>query len=96
MEALGPLIPLIGIVLIFWLLIIRPAKNKQRQHAAVVNAAEPGSEVMLASGVFGEIVAVRDDEIDLRVAPEVVVRVHRQAIGRVIEPVAEEPTADED
>lgn len=80
------LIPLLGIVLVFWLLIVRPARARQKQYWAVQEAVEPGRRIMLASGIFGEVLTVDDTELDLRIAPDVVVRVHRQAVGRVLDP----------
>jgi preprotein translocase subunit YajC len=51
---------------------------------------------MLASGIYGELVAVKDDEVDLRIAPDVVVTVARQAVAKVVvpddAPSASEPT----
>ena len=90
MSNWGSLIPLVLVVLAFWLLVLRPARNRQRDFMATQQSLAPGSRVMLASGIFGELVSVGDDEVQLRVAPDVVVSVARQAVAKVIEP-AETP-----
>jgi preprotein translocase subunit YajC len=82
----GSLIPLVLVVIAFWLLVLRPARNRQKDFMATQQALTPGSRVMLASGIFGELVSVEDDEVKLRIAPDVVVDVARQAVAKVIEP----------
>ena len=39
---------------------------------------------MLASGIFGEIASIGETTLELRIAPETVVKVNRQAVARVI------------
>ncbi len=89
-------LPLVLVVFAFWLLVLRPARNRQKEFMATQSALAPGSRVMLASGIFGELVAVKDDEVDLRVAPDVVLTVARQAVAKVVvpqdAPPASEPT----
>ncbi len=87
-------LPLILIVIAFWFLVLRPARNRQKEFMATQNALEPGARVMLASGIFGELVAVRDDEVDIRVAPDVVLAVARQAVAKIIVP-QDAPPADD-
>ena len=85
-------LPLLLVVFAFWLLVLRPARNRQREFMATQNALTVGSRVMLASGIFGELVAVRDDEVEIRVASDVVLTVARQAVAKVIEPQDASPT----
>lgn len=87
-------LPLVLVVIVFWLLVLRPARNRQRDFMRTQNALEPGARVMLASGIFGELVAVRDDEVDIRVASDVVLTVARQAVAKIITP-QEVPPADD-
>lgn len=89
-------LPLVLVVIAFWLLVLRPARNRQKEFMATQNTLTAGSQVMLASGIFGELVSVRDDEVELRIAPDVVVTVARQAVAKVVvpqdAPPASEPT----
>ena len=77
-------LPLLFLVLIFWLLIIRPARARQREFMKTQSELAVGTKVMIASGIFGEIASIGDDTIELRIAPETVVTVNRQAVARVI------------
>ena len=78
------LIPLLLIVLAFWLLVLRPARLRQRQTNTLQRQLAVGNVVMLSSGVFGEVTALGEESIQLRVAPEVQITVHRHAVGRLL------------
>jgi preprotein translocase subunit YajC len=83
-KDLGVLLPLILIVLAFFFLVLRPARARQREFLKVQSELTPGARVMIASGIFGDIVSVADDTIELRVAANTVLTVKRQAVAQVI------------
>ena len=89
MEQLVSLLPIIGIALLFWLLIIRPQSRRQKAVVAMQSELQPGTEVMLSSGVFGTLEQVEDDHVLLRVADGVVLKVVKGAVANVV-PAAEE------
>ena len=84
MESLASLLPLVGIALLFWLLMIRPAQRRQRETLRMQSAIETGDEVMLTSGIFGTVKAVVEDRFQVEVAPGVVVEIARGAVGTVV------------
>jgi preprotein translocase subunit YajC len=77
-------LPLLLLVVIFWFLVVRPARARQQDFLRTQSALTAGSEVMLASGIFGEIVTIGDETVELRVAPNTVLTVNRQAVARVV------------
>lgn len=85
MEQIAPLIPLLLLAVVFYLLVLRPARNRQRAAAELQAELEVGSAIMLSSGVYGQVVSIGEESIGLRVAPEVVIAVHRQAVGRQLD-----------
>jgi preprotein translocase subunit YajC len=92
------LLPIVLIVLVFWLLIVRPQRRRQQSMAATQAALRVGSEVMLGSGIYGRVASSDEEEttILVEVAPGTVVKVARQAVVRVIEPAADEREATGD
>lgn len=84
MKDLGVLLPLILIVLAFFFLVLRPARARQREFLKIQSELTPGARVMIASGIFGEIVSVDTDTIELRVAANTVLTVKRQAVAQVV------------
>jgi preprotein translocase subunit YajC len=94
-EGLVSILPIIGIALLFWLLIIRPQSRRQKAVVAMQSALEPGTEVMLSSGVYGRLQQVEDDHVMLRVADGVVLKVAKGAVANVVEPQTTEPVPEE-
>lgn len=88
MESLAQFLPFLLIIVVFWYLVIRPARNQQRKLAQTQSSVSVGSEVMLGSGFYGRVVALGDDTLQLELAPGTQVRVARQAVVRVVEPEA--------
>ncbi|HJQ67433.1 MAG TPA: preprotein translocase subunit YajC [Blastocatellia bacterium] len=79
------LLPFILIFGIFYLLVIRPQQKKQRQlqqeREELLNALKTGDKVVTTGGIYGTIVAVRDNTVTLRIADKVSVEVLRSAIA---------------
>ena len=86
MESLAQFLPFLLIILVFWFLVIRPARNQQKKLANTQASVEVGSEVMLGSGFYGRVVEIGDETLQLELAPGTAVRVARQAVVRVITP----------
>lgn len=79
-------LPLVLLVLVFWFLILRPMRKRQHQFADTQKTIVVGAHVMLASGIFGDVISVNDETVELKISPETTVTVLRQAIARVIVP----------
>lgn len=86
MPELVSLLPIVGIALLFWLLIIRPASKRQKELSRMQGALEIGDDVMLSSGIFGTLSAVDGDSVRVLVADGVTIKVARGAIANVVPP----------
>jgi preprotein translocase subunit YajC len=75
-----------------WFVLIRPQKRRQLEAARTLNAVQVGSEVLTAGGIYGEVTEVHDDDLMVRIAPNLEVRIARKAIGAVVPPA--EPDVD--
>jgi preprotein translocase subunit YajC len=84
-ELGGLLIPLLFLV-VLWFLLIRPQQKRQKEHLALVRSLQVGDDVITLSGLHGEVVALTDDTVDLAVTgdSDVVVRFQRQSVGKVV------------
>ena len=92
MKDWAGILPFVLIAVVFWLLMIRPARKRQQQMTATQNSVTPGSQVMLGSGIYGTVVSVDDDTLQLETSPGTSMKVARQAVVRVVEP---SPAADD-
>ncbi len=81
MPQLVQLLPIVGLVLIFWLLILRPAQKRQKEMRNLQASLVPGDEVLLGSGLIGTLRSLDDDRAQVEVAPGVQVTVVRGAIA---------------
>jgi preprotein translocase subunit YajC len=81
--------------LFVWLAFVRPQRRQQQQQHAMWEGLELGDEVVTAGGIYGEITAFDGDDLVVRIAPEVEVRVARRAIGGVVQRPADDDGEDE-
>jgi preprotein translocase subunit YajC len=92
-------LPLVLIVFVGYLLLVRPARNRQRKALENRAALEPGAEVTTTAGLIATVISVDDDVVTLEIAPGVQSRFIKGAIARVhttYEPESEEMPAHED
>lgn len=87
------LLLIIVVIGAFYFLIVRPARNRQKEQQATVARVAVGVRVMTTAGLFGTVTAVEDDQIDLEIAPGVTVRYVTAAVAKVLPDAAadEEP-----
>jgi preprotein translocase subunit YajC len=77
------ILPLVIMLPLMYVLLIRPQKKRADQQRQLVNSVAEGAEVMTASGIYGFVHAVEDDIIWLEISDGVIIRVSKQAIGKV-------------
>ena len=77
------LIFVVGLVVIFYFMLIRPQQKRMRQQMELMNSLRSGDDVMTSSGIYGTISEVEEDTVLLEVAEDVVIRVAKSAIARV-------------
>jgi len=73
--------PLLIIMVIFYVLLILPAQRRQKKTQQMVNALKNGDKVITSGGLFGTIVGVEGDSIQLRIADQVKVKLLRSAVS---------------
>jgi preprotein translocase subunit YajC len=77
-------IPLAVLAVLFWFLIIRPQRRRSQLQNQIVDTLERGQDVVTAGGLYGRIKEVGDDDVQLEIAPEIVVRVDKRAVSQVV------------
>ncbi|RAK61032.1 preprotein translocase subunit YajC [Phenylobacterium hankyongense] len=82
-DMLMQFLPLIGLVVLFYFLMIRPQQRRAKQHQAMLAALKRGDTVVLSSGVLGKIVRVEDKEVGVEIATGVTVKVRKGMIAEV-------------
>ena len=78
------ILPLVLMVVVLYLLMIRPQQKRQKQWQAMLAAIKTGDRVTTAGGIRGIILSIKDDTIVIRVAPDgVKLEVAKNAIASV-------------
>ena len=77
-------LPFIAIIAVFYLLLIRPNQNKQKQWQQMLSDLKPGDRVTTTGGIRGTILSIKEDAIQLRVPPDnIKLEVVKSAIASV-------------
>lgn len=79
-------LPLVGMVVIFWFLIIRPQMRRQKEHQTRISALKKGDQVVTAGGLVGKVLRVDDAYVDLELGQGVKVKAVKSTIGEVLAP----------
>lgn len=84
----------IGMIVIFYFLLIRPQNNRMKKHRAMLAAMKKGDTVVTQGGIIGRIFALKDDEIVLDTGEGGKLRIVRGMIVDVKNPSAPAPAND--
>jgi preprotein translocase subunit YajC len=69
---------------LMWFMLIRPQRRRQVEAQRMLQTIEVGKEIVTAGGVYGTITAVDDDEVRVRIADGVEIRLAKRAVAGVI------------
>lgn len=82
-----PLLMLVVLALAFFLMVLRPAKARQKAVQQVQGRLAVGQRVMTTAGLFGYVRDIDTAEVGLEISDGVVVRYVREAIAKVVDDV---------
>lgn len=71
----------IPILVIFYVLLYVPQQRQRKRIQQMQNALKAGDKVIMNCGIYGTIVGVEDDTVQLRVAEQMRIRVSKQSIS---------------
>ncbi len=79
-------------IAIFYFILIRPQRQQQKRHDALLKQIKRGDEIVTSGGIVGEVVHVKDEQVTIRSGESRLV-VERKAIARITSATAQEPAA---
>lgn len=77
-------LPMIGIFVIFYFLLIRPQQKARQRTAYDAGCLAKGDEVVTSGGVVGKIAKLTDQYASVEIAPNVEVNVQRHSIAQLL------------
>ena len=78
------LLPLVGIFVVFYLLLIRPQAKKAKEQKLMIEALQKGDEVATTAGALGRVVKVSGNYVILQIAENVQVVMQKTAIQTLL------------
>ena len=67
-------------ILVFWLLIIRPQQKQRKKQEQFLGALKAGDKVVTAAGFIGRIVSIEGDVVNLELTRDVRVKVVKSQV----------------
>jgi len=81
----GPeqLLFMLGMLVLFYFLLIRPQQKRAKQHKSMVEALKRGDSVITSSGIYGRIVSVDGNVLTIEIAKGTQIRILKGYVGGV-------------
>jgi len=88
---------LIVILAAVWVIFVLPTRRRRQAHSSMQDAIDVGDEIITAGGLHGTVKELGDSEVQLEIAPNVVVTLDRRAVAAVARDVEieAEPNGEE-
>jgi preprotein translocase subunit YajC len=90
------LIVLVLGLVVMYVLMIRPQRQRQAQHQAMIDALGVGEDVLTTGGIYGTVSHVEGDDLVVEIADGVSVHMTRRGIATVLPPEDEEDEEEEE
>lgn len=87
-------IPLVLMLLIFYVLLIRPQQKRAKQHNAMLAGLKIGDQVLTAGGLIGRITHIEGDVLTIDLG-RTEVRIARSFVSSLMDTRAKESKADD-
>jgi preprotein translocase subunit YajC len=85
-QAVNPMInlfPIIAIFAIFYFFLIRPQKEKEKEHQKTLANLNKNDEIVTSSGIHGTIVNVKDKTVVVRIDENVKIELEKNCVAIV-------------
>ncbi|PSJ17215.1 preprotein translocase subunit YajC [Nitrosomonas supralitoralis] len=78
------LLPMIGILVLFYFLLIRPQAKRAKEHKQMVEALQRGDEVITNGGILGQILNVSETYVIIEIAPAIEITVLKSSVQTLL------------
>jgi preprotein translocase subunit YajC len=87
-NGLVSMLPFLLMILVFWLLIIRPQAKKQKEIASMLQTLKEDDKVITTSGIYGKVFSIKPDKdivvVEIDETNKVRVQFQRGAIATIL------------
>jgi len=82
---MGAVIVIVLLLGLFWFVLVRPQRRQAAEQRELIEALEPGDEIVSAGGLYGVIKSIDGDELHVEIADGLVVRMAKGAVAGFVE-----------
>ena len=83
-EGEGSIWPMIAFLVVifalFYFVMIRPQRKRQKEHESLMQGLQKGDNVMTAGGIYGRIESLNDESVVIKVESGATLRVARSSV----------------
>jgi preprotein translocase subunit YajC len=83
-EGVMQFLPLIGLVAVFYFLVLRPQQKRAKEHKGMVEGLQRGDEVITDGGELGRVNKIFEQYVSVELAENVEVTVQKTSIQTVL------------
>ncbi len=83
-ASLISLLPMIGILVLFYFLLIRPQSKRAKEHKQMVEALQRGDEVVTNGGILGQVINVSESYVIVEIAPGIEVTTLKSSVQTLL------------
>jgi preprotein translocase subunit YajC len=76
---------MVFMVAIFYFVMIRPQRRREKERKALIEAVKSGQRVLLTSGIIGEITNVKEKTLMVLIAEKTKIEVLKSAVAQVLD-----------
>ena len=87
-DILGMLLPLVLMFVVFYFLLIRPQRKKDKKVKDMLAALKVGDRICTIGGIYGTIISIKDDTVELNVGRDNVKLIFARWAIRNVEEIA--------
>jgi preprotein translocase subunit YajC len=84
-QGTGSIWPMIAFLVVifalFYFVMIRPQRRRQKQHQEMTQALQKGDEVITAGGIFGRIDSLSEDSVVIKTESGALLRIARGSVA---------------
>ena len=78
------LLPFLLVFVIFYLLIVMPQRKRQKKHQTMVEQLKPGDRIITSGGIYGTVMGVQPDRIELKVSANVKIDITKTSVAVIL------------
>lgn len=84
------------LLVVMYVLMIRPQRQRQRDQQTMIERADVGDDVLTTGGIYGTVTRAEGDDVVVEIAEGLEVHMTRRGIAAVLPPETEEEESEDE